>query len=225
MPPADPVGGIGVSPLATLSGMSREPTLMSSERTKSYTDAVFAIAATLLVLDLTTKSIGKIGSDADMWAALAAMWPSIFAFTLSFALLSGLWMIHLRQFRDIAYVDGTLLWLNNARLLFIVLVPFSTSLTDQYQQYLAGRIMLPVNFFLAALLGYLSWLWAARGDGVLLASDRRDDRQHQSLGGLVAVICGAVAAAASPWLGSIAFAAYLFNGPLEALLRKRSTRA
>lgn len=196
--------------------------LMSSERTKAYTDAVFAIAATLLVLDLSVDGIGHIASDEEMWGALAGMWPSIFSFVLSFVLLSGLWMIHLRQFSDIARVDSGLLWLNNVRLLFIVLVPFTTSLTDGYQDFYAGRILLPVNFFLAALFGYLSWLWAARRGGILLEKTQTD-RRAQSIGGLAATICGAIAAAASPWLGSLAFFAYLFNGPVTALLM-RTTR-
>jgi uncharacterized membrane protein len=197
---------------------------MSSERTKAYTDAVFAIAATLLVLDLTATSIGKVDSDGALWAALAGMWPSIFSFVLSFALLSGLWVVHLRQFRDIAKVDMGLLWLNNARLLFIVLVPFTTSLTDGYQSFLAGRILLPINFFLAALLGYLSWLWAARDDGRLLAADREGDRRTQSIGGLAATICGAIAVVLSPWVGSIAFLAYALNGPITALLTRFTTK-
>lgn len=203
----------------------RDDSPMPSERTKAYTDAVYAIAATLLVLDLTTDSIGKVASDDEMWAALLEMAPSIYSFVLSFVLLSLLWMVHLRQFRDIAYVDSGLLWLNNARLLFIVFVPFTTSLTDGYQEFYAGRILLPINFFLAALFGYLSWLWAARRGGMLLAEDRRTDRRAQSIGGLSSAICGAIAVALSPWLGSAAFFAYFLKGPLVALMARGGSRS
>src|SRR6185312_16808351 len=94
----------------------------AAARVEAYTDAVFAIAATLLVLDLTTTAIGAVQTDAELWAALGGMWETFLSFGISFALLSGLWVIHMSQFRDIGRADATLLWLNNARLLFVVLI-------------------------------------------------------------------------------------------------------
>lgn len=127
--------------------MAREqrPVFYSAARVESYTDAVIAIAATLLVLDLTTTALGTVDSDASLWAALGGMWPNFLSFAISFALLSGLWVIHMTQFRLIARADAVLLWLNNGRLLFIVLIPFTTSLVDEYSEYLAGRILLPIT--------------------------------------------------------------------------------
>lgn len=93
---------------------------------------MFAIAATLLVLDLTSHSLGEIRSDADMWAALGAMGPLVLNFVLSFLLLCLLWMTHVRQFEHISRVDGTMTWLNHVRLLFIVFVPFATSMTTEH---------------------------------------------------------------------------------------------
>lgn len=193
-------------------------------RTEAYTDAVFAIAATLLVLDLTTDSFGKIRSDHEMWAALSAIWPNIISFIVSFALLSGMWMIHLRQFRDVRAVDTTLLWLNNARLLFVVLIPFTTALTSGYSDYLAGRILLPIDFFFVALLGHLSWRWAAARGGHLLKPEAYEKRAAGAAGGIAAVCCAAIAVALSPWFGSWAFLAFLLNGPLTALLLRRGQR-
>lgn len=186
-------------------------------RTEAFTDGVFAIAATLLVLDLTATTITGIHTDSDLWMALADRWSNFSAFVISFALLAGLWMIHLRQFRDITGVDATLLWLNNARLLFIVLIPFTTMLSAEYSELLAGRILLPINFFFAALLGYLSWRWAAARGGHLMRPDAYAQRVRAGTGGLAAVACAALAVALSPWLGSWAFAAFLVNGPLSIL--------
>ncbi|WP_136053922.1 TMEM175 family protein [Microbacterium sp. K24] len=199
-------------------------TYYSVARVVSYTDAVFAIAATLLVLDLTTKTVGKVQSDAELWAALGGMWQTFLSFGISFALLSGLWVLHLRQFRDIARVDAVLLWINNARLLFVVLIPFTTSLVDEYSQFLAARILLPINFFLAVLLGVASWAWATARGGHLLKDDARSDAAQENAGGIAAVICGGLAVVLSPWLGSWAFTAYAFNGPLTALVRRLGRR-
>lgn len=204
--------------------MARRDSFYSTQRVEAYTDAVFAIAATLLVLDLTTKAIGEVGSDTEMWAALGGMWESFMAFVISFGLLSMLWVIHMGQFRDIAKIDGGLLWLNNIRLLWIVLIPFTTSLVSEYSGYFAGRMLLPINFFFAALFGYLSWVWAASKGGHLLKEEARDDIAEQNVGGLVATVCGAVAALVSPLVGSWGFLAYVFNGPVTTLIVKRRAR-
>ena len=193
----------------------------SITRVEAYTDGVFAIAATLLVLDLTTTAIGEVDSDTQMWAALGGIWDTVMAFVISFLLLSLLWMIHLQQFRSLARADSALLWLNSIRLLFIVLIPFTTSLVPEYSDFYGGRMLLPINFFFAALFGHLSWVWAASRDGHLLIEEARPDARLDGLGGVSAVICGAVAAILSPWLGSWGFLAYVFNEPLTRLLQRR----
>ena len=139
-----------------------------TSRLEAFTDGVFAIAATLLVLDLTTHAFGEITSDAQMWAALAGMWELFFNFALSFVLLCMMWMVHVQQFEHVARIDGVLTWLNNARLLFIVLVPFATSLTTEYSEWMAGRLLMPVTFFMAILFSWLQWMWAVRHRDTLL---------------------------------------------------------
>lgn len=189
-------------------------------RVEAYTDAVFAIAATLLVLDLSAQALGAVKTEAEMWAALGGLRDNFVAFVVSFLLLSLLWMIHFEQFRSLAKADSMLLWLNNIRLLFIVLIPFTTSLIAQYSQFVAGRMLLPVNFFFAALFGYLSWAWAASRDGHLLKPEAAGSARRENLGGISAVICGALAVVLSFWIGSWGFAAYVLNGPLTSLLQR-----
>ncbi|GAA2002924.1 TMEM175 family protein [Microbacterium ulmi] len=205
--------------------MAEEPhSFFSVARVEAYTDAVFAIAATLLVLDLTTNTIGEVASDAELWTALAAMLPNLLSFVISFLLLSRLWVIHFQQFRELERADGVLLWINNVRLLFIVLIPFTTSLAAEYPDYVAGRVALPVNFFVAALLGHATWTWASAKGGHLLKEEAKQDAYRSARAGLSAVICGAVAAIVSPWVGSWGFLAYVFNGPLGSLLQRRAAR-
>lgn len=196
----------------------------SIARVEAYTDAVFAIAATLLVLDLTTTAIGEVGTDREMWAALGGMTDSFIAFFVSFVLLSLLWMIHFQQFRHIARADGLLLWINNFRLLFIVLIPFTTSLVADYSDFVAGRVLLPINFFFAALFGYLSWAWAAARDGHLLKDASKPSAREYSISSIGAVTCGAVAVVLSPWIGSWAFLVYVLNEPLTRLLLRGRVR-
>lgn len=191
-------------------------------RVEAYTDGVFAIAATLLVLDLTTAAFGRVDTDAELWAAIGGLGDNIVSFVVSFLLLSMLWVIHLDQFRGIARADGVLLWINNIRLLFIVLIPFTTSLVSEYSAYYAGRMLLPINFFLAALLGYLTWAWAASRNGHLLTDAAKLTTREDNIGALTAVVAGAAAAALSPWIGSWAFLTFALNGPVTVWLQRRA---
>nr|WP_205835083.1 TMEM175 family protein [Microbacterium sp. CFH 90308] len=191
-------------------------------RLEAFTDGVFAIAATLLVLDLTTHSIGKVTSDAEMWTALAGMGELLLNFVLSFVLLCLLWMVHVQQFEHIARADPVLIWLNNARLLFVVLVPFATGLLTQYEAYFAGRMAMPVTFFFAILFGWVQWQWAVRRRDVMLPDLTEQEAVAYGRASLSALIIGGVVVALSPWIGSAAFLLFLLDGVLTRALGGKS---
>lgn len=188
-------------------------------RLEGFTDGVFAIAATLLVLDLTTHAFGTISSDAEMWAALAGMWELFLNFALSFLLLCLLWMTHVQQFEHIARVDSVIIWLNNARLLFIVLVPFATSLTTEYSEWFAGRLLMPVTFFMAILFSWLQWLWAVRNRATMLPDLDGADALAYGRGSLSALIISGLVVVIAPFIGSTAFLLFFFDGLLTKALR------
>ena len=190
-----------------------------TSRLEAFTDGVFAIAATLLVLDLTAYAFGPIRSDAEMWAALGGMWELFLNFALSFLLLCLLWKTHVQQFEHVARIDSVIIWLNNIRLLFIVLVPFATSLTTEYSDWLAGRLLMPVTFFFAILASYLQWMWAVRHRATMLP-DLTDERaEAYGRGALSALVISALVVALAPLVGSIAFALFLLDSVGTRLFR------
>ena len=144
------------------------------------------------------------------------------AFVISFLLLSMLWVIHLQQFRSLARADGVLLWLNNIRLLFIVLIPFTTSLVSEYNDYYAGRMLLPDQLLLRGALrlpvlgvgGVTRRPSADRGSAARrpAAGPRRSAAPSSAVPSRRSL---------SPWLGSWGFLAYVFNAPLTRLLQRR----
>ncbi|MBW9110753.1 DUF1211 domain-containing protein [Microbacterium trichothecenolyticum] len=188
-------------------------------RLEAFTDGVFAIAATLLVLDLTQHSLGKVDSDAEMWAAIGGMYELFLNFVLSFVLLCLMWMVHVQQFEHLARVDATTVWLNNARLLFIVLVPFATNLTTEYSEWLAGRLAMPVTFFLAILFSWLQWAWAVRRREALMPDMSRADAVAYGRSSLSALIISAAVVVLAPWVGSAAFLLFFLDGLLTRALR------
>ncbi|TLF27545.1 TMEM175 family protein, partial [Microbacterium sp. 5K110] len=185
---------------------------VSARRAEAYTDGVFAIAATLLVLGLTSQSLGTVNSDADLAAAIGALLHPVFSFVISFLILCIMWMTHVRQFEWIVRIDQAGLWINNIRLLLVVLVPFTSSLDTDYSEFLLGRVLLPVNFFLAILLGWVQWAWAVRSGAIPDLS--REDARRLGRAGLSAVLISGVAVLLSPLVGSVAFALFIFDGLL-----------
>ena len=203
---------------------SRPFSTLSTRRLEAFTDGVFAIAATLLVLDLTDHSLGGMGSDAQMWAALSDMAPLFLNFALSFVLLCLLWLVHVRQFEYIERVDTVAIWLNNGRLLFVVLVPFATSLTTEYSDFVAGRLAMPLCFFFAILCSWIQWQWMARRAEVMLPSLSPAEAAAFGGGSLSALLISAVVVVLAPWVGSWAFVLFVLDGPFTLVLRRRKLR-
>ena len=112
-----------------------------------------------------------------------------------------------------------MLWLNNARLLFIVLVPFATGLMTEYEAYYAGRLAMPVTFFLAILFSWVQWQWAVRHRETMLPDMSAADAAAYGRGSLSALLISGAVVALSPWIGSIAFLLFLLDGPFTRLLR------
>jgi uncharacterized membrane protein len=99
---------------------------MSSEtaRVEAFSDGVFAIAITLLILDVKVPT----GPAGHLGAALARQWPTYAAFLLSFCFIGIMWVNHHRLFNHIRRSDNGLLFLNLLLLLGITVVPFPTAL-------------------------------------------------------------------------------------------------
>ncbi len=190
---------------------------VSARRTEAFADGVFAIAATLLVLGLTDESLGTVRTDGDLAAALVQLGHPVFSFVVSFLILCVMWMTHVRQFEWIVRIDDAGMWINTLRLLMVVLVPFTSSLGTSYSDLLLGRVLLPVNFFFAIVLGWLQWVWAIRSGAITDLS--REDARRLGRAGLSAVIISGVVVLLSPLVGSVAFLLFLFDGPFTRLLR------
>ncbi|WP_139417662.1 TMEM175 family protein [Agromyces laixinhei] len=197
----------------------------ATTRLEAFTDGVFAIAATLLVLDLTTHALGEVDSDAQLWAALGGMWELFLNFGVSFIVLCLLWMTHVQQFESIARVDAVMTWLNNGRLLFVVLVPFTTGVATEYSEYYAGRMLMPITFFLAILFSWLQWRWAVHHRSDLMPDLPEQDVRTLDRGSLSAVILATSVVVLSPWLGSAAFLMFTLDSLLTRALRTRSAGA
>ncbi len=140
----------------------------------NLSDGIFAIAITLLVLDIRVPDIPENMVASELPAALLALWPKYLGYLLSFVGISTFWMIHQSIFRPIRAYDRVLLYLNFVFLMVVAFVPFPTSLLGEY-----GNHQLPVAIYAATLatgrllLTAIHW-YSTRNDSLL--SEGQDPR-------------------------------------------------
>jgi len=96
---------------------------MSKSRLEAFSDGVFAIVITLLVLELRPGENGLQAREMIIQA-----FPKILAFALSFAIIGCYWVAHHRMLHYVKSVDRTLLWLNLALLMVVTFIPYPTAL-------------------------------------------------------------------------------------------------
>jgi len=102
---------------------------MDRSRLEAFSDGVFAVAITLLALDLTVAGPPGHGSLTDQ---LHEKWPAFLAYLISFFMIGIIWVNHHVLVRSIIKVDRLLLFLNLVLLLFVVLIPFATATVADY---------------------------------------------------------------------------------------------
>lgn len=131
----------------------------NTDRTVFFSDAVFAIAMTLLVLDLKLPDMDSSTTGAELQGALLARAGPFAAFVLSFILVGRLWLNHHRRFAAIKSYDARLQSINLATLFFVAFLPVPTSLLFQAN----GQSPWPPVLYALTISGgfvCLRWLWS-----------------------------------------------------------------
>jgi uncharacterized membrane protein len=101
-------------------------------RLEAFCDAVFAIALTLLIIDIKVPSPEGIGTTRELWVALRHLGPAIVAFVVSFGIILITWVNHHRFFRLLDKSSGSFVYANGFLLLTVVFMPFPTALVGEY---------------------------------------------------------------------------------------------
>jgi uncharacterized membrane protein len=146
---------------------------MDSEtaRLETFSDGVFAIAATLLILEL------KVGGDGgSLTHQLLHIWPSYAAYAISFATIGIMWINHHAIFRQIGRVDRTFLAINVLFLMVIAFIPFPTHVlaANLHHHAKAAAFFYGLTNILMAVMFSSVWFYAARGRRLIAAeADQR----------------------------------------------------
>jgi len=142
-------------------------------RLEAFSDGVFAVAITLLALDLAVT--GPDSGQGSLAHQLGSRWPTYAAFVLSFFVIGIMWVNHHALFKTFARTDRTLLFLNLTLLLFVVAVPFGTSTVAVYLRDGGSDAHLAAALYAAIFLG------AAVSFNAIFAWSLRDGNRHTPL--------------------------------------------
>ena len=134
-------------------------------RVEAFSDGVFAVAITLLVLNIKIPGLdGQLPSDTALWQEIRNEWPMLVAYVTSFSTIGIMWLNHHRLFTHIKRVNTTLIMLNLALLLIIVFVPVPTALLAEYidrpDQHAAALFYCGI-FVVVACFFNLLWRYAS----------------------------------------------------------------
>jgi uncharacterized membrane protein len=145
-----------------------------TSRLEAFSDGVFAVAITLLVLNIHGPDKIPL-PDGELFNSLVTQWPTFLAFLTSFFTIGIMWINHHRLFTHIKRVDTKLLVYNLLLLLVIVFIPFPTELVAQYAlytQYHTAALLYSATNILLAICFNLVWRYASHENRLL---DRKAD--------------------------------------------------
>ncbi len=134
----------------------------SIERLAALSDGIFAVAMTLLVLDLHTPVREAIHTNRDLLHALATMGPQLISYLMSFLTLGIFWNGQQAQLNHFERSDRNLTWLHLGFLFAVSLMPFSTRLLAEYIDYRAALLCYWGNIVLLGAMLYASWRYARK---------------------------------------------------------------
>jgi uncharacterized membrane protein len=101
-------------------------------RVLAFSDGLFAIAMTLLVVGIAVPTLSSPGDEGQLWTALRHIDSAFIGFFVSFAVIGRYWIAHHQFFRLLREMDYGLIWLNMAYLAFVAFLPFPTALLGTY---------------------------------------------------------------------------------------------
>jgi TMEM175 potassium channel family protein len=132
----------------------------SAGRLAALSDGVFAVAMTLLVLDLRAPAAEVIHSERDLWHALLPLAPRLLMYMMSFMTLGIFWVGQQTQLNHLQRSSRSLTWIHLTFLFVVTVTPFSTALLAEHIQYRTALLLYWFNIFLLGATLYWSWVCA-----------------------------------------------------------------
>jgi uncharacterized membrane protein len=196
---------------------------LPKHRLEALTDAVFAIVMTLLVLGLSVP-LFKESSMHQQFTQLLEMWPKFASYFASFLLLGMIWSIQHHSSSLLKRSDSVSVWIHIIGLMFIALLPFSTSLLGEYMGQQLPVLIYEGNLFMVLLTGIVGWLYVTGKYRLVDPDIDPQEVRGGKIGPLIALTVIAIAIGVS-FLNTVASMIIMFVCVLSSLiLRAAQTR-
>ncbi len=186
---------------------SHDNSELQLERIVFFSDAVFAIAITLLIIEIKVPHLEHDASDHDFWIALLRETPKIIGFLFSFFVIGAYWVGHHQIYGYIKKWNNGLIWRNVMFLAAIAFIPFSTAFFSEYPSRFVPLFLYALSFSIAGFLETWQWRYAVKKqliDETLSAAAIKQHTLHYSilpLVGVTAILIGFI----TPLLSGFAF--------------------
>ena len=178
------------------------------ERIVFFSDAVFAIAITLLIIEVKVPHLDHAATERDFALALVRLIPNFVGYFFSFLVIGAYWIGHHKIYGHIVDWNYGLIWRNILFLLAIAFMPFTTAFFSEYVTHVVPTVLYASTFALAGILEIMLWRYAIKSGLTDAAADPRH-LDHLTwrmsvlpIVGLVAVVIGFI----KPMFAGMAFA-------------------
>ena len=200
--------------------MNKKELVIPTNRIERLADAVFAIAMTLLVLNIAVPQVSQASADILLPEKLLEVLPSFYNFALSFLLLGIFWVIHQKQYIAIKRSTSSLAWINLFLLMFVVLVPFTTELMDTYSDNVLAVMIFNINLLVIGIMFYVQYKYSI-DNHLLDPSITDDDASFGLLKNMVIIPVAFIAIVITIFNPSYSTLVYLFIPLINKFIRKR----
>lgn len=191
------------------------------ERIVFFSDAVFAIAITLLAIEVRLPELPAGQTDASFLAALGDLWPSFFAFVISFVVIAAFWVGHYRTFRYIVDADGRLVAINFGLLFCIAILPFPTSIIASQGDLSSAAIVYAVFGVATGTFSTLLWVYPSQVAHLVLPSVTPVIARYVTYRAAVIPIAFAISIPLALVSPVLAWACWFVSVPIQALVTRR----
>ena len=196
------------------------PLVEGTGRLEAFSDGVFAIVVTLLIIEVHLPTLVGSGTPA-MLAALAEIAPKLISFTVSFATVAIYWVNHHHFFSRVTHSDWKLLWANNLLLFWLTVVPFTTAVVGDHPTEPVAVFIYGINLALAAAsFSLMGWYVFFKGDLISPAIPQAERRHewHRANFGAVIYLAAALIGLVAPPIAVVMFLILPFAWVVPTLL-------
>jgi TMEM175 potassium channel family protein len=195
----------------------REENEVEFSRIVAFSDGVFAIAITLLVLNL---NVPERLQGADLTKVLLEQWPDLLAYAITFAVIGRFWLVHHRFFASVVGFDGRLLALNLFYLSWVALFPFSAQVLGDHGDNTGAIVLYAINLSGITLAGMWMAADARRAGLSQMSAQEASEGRRRSLIVSTVFLASIPVALVDPHVASFLWLA-LFADPVGRRVRRR----